>query len=382
MEQVNVTRPMRIMLLIVGIVFGVIFLFKLAVGWFMHRAMLQSAHAAMTVSATKVDYATWQPSMRAVGSLRAVNGVNITTELSGMVEGVYLHPGSTVKKGTLLVQLNIAAEQGKLSALKASAELSDLTYQRDRAQYMIGGVSQQTLDVDRQTLKNLAGQVAEEVATVHKKTIRAPFTGRLGISRINVGQYLNAGDSITMLQALDPLYVDFFIPQQYYRQLRVGQRVVVMTHEVTPQRTTGVVSTINPAADPVTRNVEVEATIANPDQQLLPGTFVEVTLNRGQAQRYLTLPQTAISFNPYGSIVYVLRETPDKQHGQSVFKVKQVFVETGATRGEQIAILSGLKVGDTVVTSGQLKLTNSSLVTVDNVLAPPNEALPVLPNEH
>jgi len=333
-----------------------------------------------------VPASPWQPKLQSTGSLRAINGVNVTTELAGMVQKIYFIPGAMVKAGTLLVQLNADAEIGQLHSLQAQAALANITYQRDKAQFAVRAVSKQTVDADFQNLRSLQGQVAQQAATVAKKAIRAPFTGRLGINNVNLGQYLNPGDKIVTLQALDPIYVDFYVPQQKLIQLAVGQSVEVMS-DVYPKRVfKGKITTVNPALETTTRNVEVEATLANPRYELNPGMFALVNVIVGKPKNYLTVPQTAISYNSYGNIVYVLKKqdkdkTDKDKNGKPIFMAEQVFVTTGETRGDQITVLKGLKQGDTVVTSGQLKLKNKSLVTVNNAVVPENSPNPVTPNE-
>lgn len=368
---------MVVMLTLLGILFGAIFLWKAFQGFMMKR-YFASLSPVVTVSAVKVAYAPWQPKLAATGSLRAIYGVNVTTELAGMVQKIYFSPGDTVKQNTPLIQLNADSEIGQLQALQASAELARITYQRDKAQYRIEAVSKQTLETDFQNLKNLQGQVAQQAATVAKKTIRAPFTGRLGINQINLGQYLNTGDKIVSLQTVDPIYADFYLPQQTLAQLKVGQRVVLTSDVYPKQSFSGKITTIDSAVDASNRNVEVEATIANPKYELTPGMFAYLEVDVSAPQHYLTLPQTAVTFNSYGDVVYIVRE--DSKHkdekGKPILIVKQAFVTTGETRGDQVTILSGIKAGDMVVTSGQVKLKNGSRVAINNSVMPANDSAP------
>lgn len=368
---------MMMMLAVVGILFGLIF------GWKGLKAiMIQRYIAAMkapvvTVSTIKAEESLWQPTMTAVGSLRARVGVNVTTELAGMVQTIYFTPGTAAKKGDVLVQLNAGTELGQLQSLQAQVELAKITYQRDKAQYAARAVSKQTVDTDEWNLKNLQAQVAQQAATVDKKTLRAPFSGQLGINNVNPGQYLNVGDTVTTLQALDPIYADFYLPQQALAQLKMGQKVKVVTDTFPDKTFAGDITTIQPLVDSNTRNVEVEATLPNPDFQLKPGMFVHVTVNVESTRKYITLPQSAVSFNPYGDIVYVVKDMGEKdKDNKPVLIVNQIFVTVGDTRGDQIAILKGIKAGDIVVTSGQLKLKNGSQIVVNNSIQPSNEAAP------
>lgn len=374
-------KRMIIMLIGLGILFGAIIVYKVLIAHLIKQSIEANQNPVVTVSTMKVENSEWQPRITAAGSLRAIKGVNVTTELAGLVTGIYFTPGAVVKDGTLLVQLNADAEIGQLESLKAQAKLAQITYDRDSKQFKIHAVSKQTLDTDLQNLKSLQGQVAQQAATVAKKSIRAPFTGRLGINNVNPGQYINTGDKIVTLQALDPIYVDFYLPQQQLAQVTLGQPVNIRTDTFPGKTFTGKITTIEPVIDNTTRNVEVEGTIANPDFMLTPGMFVNVSLTTGKPVSYLTLPQTAVSYNPYGDIVFIVHESKDK-NGKTVLSVTQNFVEAGETRGEQVAILKGLKAGDTVVTSGQLKLKNGSRIAVNNKIAPSDKRHPTAPNEH
>ncbi len=365
------------MLVAVGILFGLIFGWKAFTNYMMQQYFLQNKSPAVTVSTMKVEASLWQPTFKSVGSMRARLGVNVTTELAGMVQTIYFTPGAYVKKGDLLVQLNADAELGQLHSLQAQVELAKITYNRDKAQYAVRAVSRQTVDTDEWNLKNLQAQVAQQAAIVEKKTIRAPFEGRLGINNTNPGQYLNVGDTVTTLQALDPLYADFYLPQQDLAQLKLGQTVNVVTDTFPKKIFRGKITTIEPLVDSATRNVQVEATVPNPDYQLKPGMFTRVEVETGAKRSYLTLPQSAISFNPYGDIVFLVKESEQKdKNNKPILVVKQVFVTVGATRGDQIAVLKGLHAGDIVVTSGQLKLKNGSHVLINNKIQPSNEASP------
>ncbi|VEG90209.1 efflux RND transporter periplasmic adaptor subunit [Legionella spiritensis] len=374
-------KRMIIMLVGVAILFGGIFLYKGIMGLIIKKAM-KSQERIISVSTMKVGYSSWTPETSASGSLRAIRGVNVTTELAGMVQTIHFKPGSSVRKNDLLVQLNADNEIARLHSLQANAALARTTYLRDKAQYAVRAVSKQTLDNDEANLKSYRAQVAEQAAIVAKKTIRAPFSGRLGINNVNPGQYVNPGDSVVMLQTLDPIYVDFFVPQQSIAKLQVGQVVVLTTDAFPGKSFRGKITTINPAADVGTRNIEVEATIANPDEALLPGMFGHVTIPTGKPSPFLTVPQTAISFNPYGNIVYIVRQSGKGKQGDPVLTVKQHFVMTGETRGEQIQILKGLKEKDEIVTSGQLKLKNDSRVAINNTIKLPDNPSPTLRDNH
>lgn len=381
MRKNSVKKPMIIMLIFVGILFGGIFAYKAVMNMFMKRFFATQTAPTVTVSTTKVTYSDWQPSLRASGSTRAIRGVDVTTQLAGMIQTIYLTPGAEVKEGDVLVQLNADPDIAQLHSLQANATLAKITYERDVKQFKFQAISKQQLDSDLQNMKSLDAQVAQQKATIAMKTIVAPFNGRLGISKVNPGQYLSPGDKVVSLQTLDPIYVDFYVPQQQLPQLQVGQEVVIKTDAFPNAAFKGKITTIDPAVNQSTRNVEVEATVENPDLLLAPGMFMLVNVDAGHAKPYLTLPQTAITFNPYGDIVFLVKESKDSK-GKEALTVQQAFVVTGETRGDQITILDGVKEGDTVVTSGQLKLKNGSHIIVNNTVQPSDNPDPKVLNDH
>ncbi|MGE3320174.1 MAG: efflux RND transporter periplasmic adaptor subunit [Candidatus Berkiella sp.] len=371
-------KRMMIMLIALGILFGGIFgfiLFKKAMG---KKYMMSMGAPPVSVATMKVKSESWQPTTQATGSLRAIRGVDVTTEIAGMVTKIEFAPGAQVQKGDLLIQLNADTEIAQLEALQASLKLAQITYGRDKAQFLIKAVSQATLDADVANLDNLQAQVEQQKTVIAKKHIRAPFTGRLGICLVNPGQYLNPGDKIVTLQTLDPIYVDFYLPQQSLTQMKKGQ-IVKLTSDTFPGKSfTGKVSTINPKVDVSTRNVQIEATVANPQNQLIPGMFATVEVKTGKASAYLTVPKTAIAFNPYGEIAYTIQEAEgkDSKDGKKALQAKQTFVDVGPSRGDQIAVLRGLKEGDTIVVSGQHKLKNGSIVFINNSTLPSDNPNP------
>lgn len=372
---------MILMLICVGILFGAILISKTLQKYISHRHAAARSYV-VTVSTMKAGYSSWDSKLKATGSMRAVTGVSVTTELAGMVKDITFTPGAMVAKDALLVQLNIDSDVALLHSLQANAELAKITYDRDKAQYAVQAVSKQTVDSDAANLKSLQAQVEEQIATIAKKTIRAPFGGRLGISAVNPGQYVNPGDKVVTLQTLDPIYIDFYVPQQSLIQLGIGQPVTVTTDSFPGKAFTGKITTIDPLVDVNTRNVEVEATISNPSFELTPGMFAYAEVVIGAPKPFITLPQTAVSFNPYGSIIYYVEEKGKDAKGNPNLIAKQRFVTTGDTRGDQVTILSGVKEGETIVTSGQLKLKNGSPIAINNSVVPSNNPSPKLPNDY
>lgn len=369
------TKRMIIMLASLGVLFGGIFGFQAFKAHMIKKYMSANRAPLITVTTMKAEELPWQPQLDSVGSLRAVKGVDVTTEIAGLVRSVRFKSGEDVKSGELLVQLNTDSEVAQLHAFQAALALSKIVYTRDKAQFAAQAISRAQLDADAADLKSKAAQVDEEQSLIDKKTIRAPFSGRIGITTVQPGQYLNPGNKIATLQRLDPVYADFPIPEQKAPRLSKGQKITVTADAYPGREFYGKVSAIDPKIDPATRNVMVEATIPNPERRLMPGMYASVKVDEGGVRRFLTLPQTAIAFNPYGATVYVVEE--EKGHdGKTALVAKQRFVTTGLTRGDQVAVLSGIKAGDTVVTSGQIKLRSGSHVIVNNKVTPSFDAHP------
>ncbi len=370
------TKRMLIMLLAVGLVLGGVFGFIEFKGRMIKQFMSAQGEPVQTVSTLKVGYQDWQPELKAVGTLRAAQGSELSAEVAGIVEAIHFRQGDNVQAGTPLLQLRAADDRAKLKSLNATAELARINYQRSLAQFNAKAVSQQAVDTDKANLSIALANVAAQQALVDKKTITAPFAGQLGIRAVDAGQYLNAGAAIVTLQALDNVFADFFLPQQTLAALKTGQNVSLKTDTYPTQTFTGEISVINPKIAPDTRNVQVRATLKNPGHKLLPGMFATVTIITGQAQRFITVPRTAISFNAYGATVFRVEANGVDNQGKPKLTVKQAFVTTGASRGDQTAVLSGINDGDEIVTSGQIKLRNGSPVQIDNSLQPSNDAAP------
>jgi membrane fusion protein (multidrug efflux system) len=370
------TKRMVIMLAVVGLLFGGIFGYKAFTGIMMKKYMSAGGIPPVTVSTIHATNEAWQPQFKAVGSLRAVRGVDLASEISGLVRSVHFKSGDEVKAGQLLVQLNADPDIAQLHALEAAADLAEITYERDKKQIEAQAISQSTLDSASADLKSKQAQVTQQAAVVAKKTISAPFAGRLGISSVNPGQYVNSGEKIVTLQSLDSIFIDFSLPQQELSRVSRGQTAVVFIDAYPGKTFTGKITAINPKVDPDSRNVQVEAVIANPGRELLPGMYATLEVLYGAAQHYLTLPRTAVTFNPYGETVYLVEEKGTDKAGKKTLTVRQTFVTLGPARGDQVAVLSGVKEGDQVVTSGQLKIKNNSVVIINNQVQPLNDAAP------
>ncbi len=369
-------KRMLIMLILVGAVLGGLFGFKTFVNGKIQEAMAGMANMPQTVSATKAVTSDWQPRIDAVGSLRAVRGAELSLEVPGVVETISFQSGDEVKAGQVLLTLRKEDEEARLQSLEATASLAQITYDRDVKQLKAQAISQAIVDNDEANLRNAKAQVAVQKAILDKKTLRAPFDGKLGLRQVDLGQFLPAGTEIATLQSLDPIFVDFLLPQQAVAQILVGEKVRAKVDAFPGRTFEGKITAINPKIDTGSRNVQVRATVSNADQKLLPGMFATVELDTGGAQRLVTLPQTAVSYNPYGSLVYIVDEKGQGPDGKPQLTARQVFVTTGATRGDQVAILKGVAEGDTVVTSGQIKLRNGVPIVVNNSAVPSNDAAP------
>jgi len=372
------TKRMVIMLIAVAIVFGGIFGFQAFKASMIKKFMTAMGSPPQTVSAAKAAYSAWQPKLEAIGTLRAVKGADLSLDVPGVVASISFNSGDDVEQGAPLLKLRVEDDLAKLESLQAMAELSDIVNQRDQKQFKMQAVSQATLDTDAANLKNAKAQVVQQQAVIDKKFLRAPFAGHLGIRAVDLGQYLAAGTVIVTLQALDPILIDFFLPQQAVDQVQLGQSVIVKIDAFKDQTFAGEISAINPKVDAGSRNVQIRATLKNPDHKLLPGMYATVDIATGAPQSYITLPQTAISFNPYGDTVYVVDSKAADTAGKPPQLIaRQTFVTTGPTRGDQVAVLKGIDEGDLIVTAGQIKLHNGSTILIDNSITPTADAAPV-----
>jgi membrane fusion protein (multidrug efflux system) len=369
-------KRMVIMLAGVGVLFGLVFGFQVFKAKMIEKAMAALRSPPQTVSTTTAAEQDWQSQLEAVGSLRAVKGADLSLEVSGIVDAISFESGDDVQAGAVLVRLRSSDDLAKLQSLQASAELALINYNRDVKQLAVKAVAQATVDTDEANLKSFRAQVAEQQAIVDKKTLKAPFAGHLGLRQVDLGQYLNAGATVVTLQALDPIYIDFFLPQQALDQISVGQPVTARIDTYPNQTFMGKISAVNPKVDTNTRNVQVRATMTNPEHRLLPGMYATVDIAVGVPRHYVTLPQTAITFSSYGDTVYVVEKQADGNGQPQQLTAHQTFITTGPTRGDQIAVLKGVNPGDTVVTAGQVKLRNGAPVVVNNSVQPSSNPSP------
>ncbi|MDR2676029.1 MAG: efflux RND transporter periplasmic adaptor subunit [Opitutaceae bacterium] len=363
-----------------------------------HLVNLPQDEPVTTVTAAPVLNDSWQSRIAAVGSLAPVEGVTVAAELGGKITRIAFDAGSTVQAGDVLVQLDTATEEAQLRAAEAAVELAKINLDRSRELLAKSTISKAEFDTNDAQFKQAAAQADNIRAVIAKKTIRAPFAGRLGIRRVNLGQILNPGDAIVPLQSLDPIFADFSLPQQRLGQIAAGQPVRVVTDDGTDDTGAiagadtatnaaagnagavfeGTITAINPEVDAATRNVRVQATLRNPDERLRPGMFVNVTVLLPRTTKVVAVPATAVLYAPYGDSVFVIEDKKDEKTGEAVKDaggkpvqiLRKEVVRLGEQRGDFIAVTSGLKGGETVVTSGVFKLRDRIPVVIDNKLAP------------
>ena len=365
---------MTIMLIVLAIIVGGVYAFRSFAAKKGAEYMATMKNPPQVISTTKAGNQSWQASLKAVGSLRAVNGTDLAFETAGIVDSLHFNSGDDVQAGQVLATLRPDDSTGKLDALRAQESLAEITIGRDQKQFKAQAVAQATLDADEANLKNLKAQVAQQQALIDERTIRAPFTGHLGIRQIDLGQYVSPGTIVVTVQALDPIYVDFYLPQQSISSLKLHQSMNVVIDAYPGRTFAGEVTAINPKVDATNRNIQIRGTIKNPKHELLPGMYGSVEIAANAPQSFITVPQTVITSNSYGNVAFIVVDK-DSQGNAGTF-VKQTFVKTGATRGDQIQVLSGLADGDTVVTSGQIKLRNDTPVKVNNDVQPAADAAP------
>lgn len=343
----------------------------------MSDAAAKQVMPPLPVNAAIVREEVWQPEVASVGTVMAMQGTVIRTEAEGVVREINFQPGTTVQAGDVLVRLDADVEQAQLRVAEAAAELARSSFKR--AEGLIGkrSISQADYDAAAIDLKQANAQVDNLRAVIAKKTVRAPFAGRLGIRHISVGQFLDKGSQVVSLQSLDPIYVDFSLPQQRLGDLAEGLRVDVISDAYPGARFEGEITAVNPDIDAATRNVRVQATMANPDGRLRPGMFVEVALTLDRSDRVLVIPATAVLHAPYGDSLFVVQEGGEAgADGRKPLVVQQKFVRLGAQRGDFVVVTEGVAAGERVVSTGTFKLRPGMSVVIDNSLAPDFQSAP------
>jgi membrane fusion protein, multidrug efflux system len=330
-----------------------------------------------TVTTAKVRADSWENALTAVGTLTAVQGVNVSAELSGKVVKIAFESGTTVKQGDLLIKQDVSSEEAQLPGAEAQVRLTRTVLDRDAKLLEKKIISQSEYDAALAGYDQARAQVANIRATIAKKTIRAPFGGRLGIRQVNLGQILSEGDPIVTLQSLDPIHADFTLPQQQVSRLRPGLHVRITSDALPGATMAGRIKAVNPLVDADTRNIKVQAILANGGERLRPGMFVNVTVGLPVRLQVLVIPATAVLYAPYGDSVFVVVEDKEHKGGKTI---RQQFVRLGEKRGDFVDAASGLKAGEEIVSTGVFKLRNGQSVVIDNKLAPPFQKSPTPEN--
>lgn len=329
-----------------------------------------------TVNTAQVGFESWESVITAVASLEAVQGVTVSAEQPGKVVRIAFTPGGFVNKGDLLVQLDSAAEEAQLRSFQTSRNLAQMNLQRLSGLVKKGLIAQIDYDNAEAVFKQSEAQIDSTKAVIAKKNIRAPFAGRLGVRLINLGQMLKEGEAIVSLQVLDPIFVNFMLPQQELGRISIALPVRLSGDAFGSKALVGEITTINPMVDAVSRNVRVQATVANHDDILRPGMYGSVSVVLPDRSEVLTIPGTAVLYAPYSDSVFVVEEKMDEKSGKSGLAIRQQFVRLGEKRGDFVAVLSGLRKGETIVSTGVFKLRNGQAVVVDNTHAPSFELNP------
>ena len=335
-------------------------------------AMQPPPDAVTTIIAAQEE---WPATLNAIGTVAAVQGVTVTADLSGIVSRISFDSGKTVQKGDVLVQLDTRQEEAQRSGAESQLQLARLNFQRMQGLVEQDAVSRAEYDAAAAAFKQAEARLGEIRATIERKTIRAPFSGVLGIRQVNLGQYLTGGDPVVPLQALNPIYVNFGVPQQEAAQMHIGRGVRITVGEMSGGEFTGRISALDSVVDQTTRNVQVQATLANAGGKLRPGMFVQTQVTLGADRHVVALPASAINYAPYGDSVFVVGDMKNPK-GQTYRGVRQQVVKLGAARGDQIAVLSGINPGEEIVSSGVFKLRNGAPVQVNNTVQPGNSRSP------
>lgn len=327
------------------------------------NAQLTAPRPPAVIASTRVEQERWQPTLRAVGSLRAQNGIQVTNEIPGIVSQIAFDSGQSIKAGELLLKLEDSVELATLASLRADQRLAEVQYRRTADLMPKQAVSKAEFDIAKATYDSARAKVAQQLATVEKKVIRAPFSGILGIRQVDQGAFLPAASAIVSLQALDPLYVDYALPEREFSKIAVGQKIQLRVSAYPDEPFTGRVDSIDASINEGSRSIRIRATLPNTDSRLRPGMFAEVETLMPTEDSVLTVPRTAISYNTYGNFVYLIIEADDGS-----LKVKRRQVDTGTVREGRVAVTRGVEVGEQLVSAGLVKLRDGQSVTIDNAV--------------
>jgi membrane fusion protein (multidrug efflux system) len=388
------TKRMIIMLIIAAVLIGGMVWFQQFKGAMIAKSIKGMSNPPQTVSTIVAQESSWQPTVEALGNLRASQQASLSPQIAGVVTAIHFRSGEKVRKGQVLAQISDAPQRAQLAQLQAQVgqlqaqlNLAQITLKRDEAQLKVQAISQAVVDTDRANvisvqaqLKALAEQINAQKAVLAQATVTAPFSGVLGIRQVNLGQYLAPGTAVVTLQALDPMDIDFTVPQNQIDLVHVGMKAELTTNAAAGKTFEAKVIAVEPQINTATRNLTVRARIPNSKGELLPGVFATIRLTDGAPHNYITLPNAAVAYNPYGATVYLVKDEGKGADGKPKLVAEQRFITTGLTRGDQVAVLSGLKAGETVVTAGQLKLRNGVPVLINNSVQPSDNPNPQVPN--
>jgi membrane fusion protein (multidrug efflux system) len=359
----------RVMLTMIGLAVLIGIPAAIKMQQFQAMAEMQMTMPPEIVTAEQVNKQQWPNTLSATGSLVAVQGVTVSAELGGKVSKIAFESGNRVKAGDLLVRLDTTAEEAQLRSAEAAEKLARINLDRNRGLRANKTVSQSELDTAEANYKQATAQVENVKATIAKKTLRAPFSGQLGLRQVNLGQIIEQGTPVVTLQTIDPIYADFSLPQQRFSSVAVGNEVRITTDAAEEKSFSGKVIAINPEIDQTTRTVRIRSTLSNEEELLRPGMFANVEVIMPQQDEVLAIPATSVLYAPYGDTVFVIDSKKDEESGEEQKILRQQIIRLGQTRGDYVAVISGLKEGESVVTSGVFKLRPNMAVMVDNSLA-------------
>ena len=365
-------KRMVIVLIVLLVVFGGIFGFDIIRSYLIARFIAHFVPPPATVSTAKAESQGWQPTLSAVGSLAAINGVDVSSEIGGIVTAIRFRSGQMVSAGQSLVQLDDASAVQDLKTNQAQLNLTRVTFLRQKALFRTSAVSKSAYDQAYAQYQQAEAAVAKSLVEISNKNIRAPFAGKIGIRQVNLGQYVNPGEALVSLQTLDPLFVNFSLPEQYLKAIRVSQPLSITVDAYPGERFDGAITAINALVTQATRSINLQGQIPNKDLRLYPGSFADVTLYLPVQQSVITLPQTAVTYSLYGNTVYVVRADGKDEKNKPILHAYQRFVTVGEMKDNKVVILDGIKAGEEVVTAGQNKLNDGIVIVINNdVKLPP-----------
>lgn len=370
------TKRMLIMLISTGAVLGLVFGTKAFFTWAMNKGISEAPPPTVAVSTTTVMEDSWARTIGTLGSIRAVNGVELSAEFEGTVDAIHFRSGEAVEQGDLLLELDAGAARAQLKALQAAARLAQQEYERFLSLHRQGSISQSELDRKESERDQAQATADAQAEHVERMTLRAPFSGQLGIRQVDMGQFLPFGTTIVSLFQMDPIFVNFSLPEQQLPMIQEGLAVQVRLVAQPDEVFVGEITAIEPGINAATRNFHLQATLSNEQGLLRPGNFARVHIQLPDADNVLVVPRTAISYAPYGNSVYVIEEQTPEGEGEPILVAQKRLVTLGAERGDVVAITEGLEAGELVATSGLLKLRNGARVREENDVPPPAQLTP------